>query len=50
MKKIFVVLTVLFAFTTTIFAQDLTIGDCESIEMECIGSSLWCDSGEVIGD
>jgi len=50
MKRLFVTLAVLLSLSTMAFAEDLTIGDCESIEMECIGSSLWCDSGEVLGD
>ena len=50
MKTIFITIAVLLSLSTMAFAEDLTIGDCESIEMECMGSSLWCDGGEVLGD
>ncbi len=47
MKKIFLILAILFTLTSIGFADEM-IGDCESIEMECIGTSLWCEAGEVI--
>jgi len=50
MKTLFMALTLLFLLSTITFAKDITIGDCESIEMESMGSSLWCDGGEVLGD
>lgn len=50
MKKLLAVLAILLTITTISFANENTIGDCESIEMECIQTSLWCESGEVIED
>ena len=48
MKKIFSILAILLTITTISFANDITIGDCESIEMEYIQPSLWCEPSEVI--
>ncbi len=48
MKKIFTVLVLLLMVSSHSFANDNMLGDCESIEMECIGTSLWCEPSEAI--
>ena len=46
MKKFILILTVLVTLSSISFADDF-LSDCDSIEMECIQTSLWCDEGEA---
>ena len=48
MKKSFILLAILFLIRSFSMANDITINDCESIEIECIGTSLWCEPQDVI--
>ena len=50
MKKYFSVLAILLTLTSISFANDEMISDCDSIEVPCFPTSLWCESSEIIED